>query len=92
MFTNAQLEFFESRAIPRSMDTLSKLAAVIRQLQGGDALGNPLPPEVVARLEAQMAESCLSYTETIKTLANAIKVLYLTGNPKLLDDFIAGTP
>ncbi len=87
MFTPKQLEYFESQAIPRSMAALSTLAQVIRQLQSGDALGNPLPQATKDNLEAQGVALFSTLTQAFAGLNLSIIALQ-EGNSLLIDGII----
>ena len=87
MFTPKQLEYFESQAIPASLATLGKLATVIRQLQSGDALGNPLPDTTKENLETQSVAMFQSLVQAFAGLSQAITALQV-GNSSLIDQII----
>ncbi len=84
MFTAQQLTYFESQAIPQSMAKLGQFAQVIRQLQGGDALGNPLPNVVKENLEAQGVLMFSKLAQAFAELSQSIATLRV-GDSSLID-------
>ncbi len=87
MFTPKHLEYFESQAIPRSVAALNTLAQVIHQLQGGDALGNPLPQATKENLETQGIVLFSSLAQAFAGLSQAIAALQV-GDSSLIDQII----
>ncbi len=87
MVNAQQLTYFESQAIPQSMAKLGQFAQVIRQIQSGDALGNPLPDAVKDSLETQCTLNFMELANAFVGLSQAIATLRV-GDSTLIDQII----
>ena len=92
MLSEKQLAYLEGVAIQRIFRTGQVFLNAVRQLQKGDALGRPLPREVIAKLETDTLGLFERSVEGIKILNNALKEYRLSENTELLDAFIKQNP